>query len=348
MRPVFKLFANCIPVKGARRSLLCDLQTGRMKLIPNSLFEILTEHKDRPADEIKAAYGHRYNQEIDEYFAFLTEQGWGFQCDVPELFPDLDTGYHTPDLITNAVIDSNAGSDHDYIAIMDELEDLGCKHIQFRFFDPRSLEEIEKLVKAAEGRRLRGLELLLPFGPDYADEAHLTQWCARYQRIICLVLTGAPAYNLIYTSDRKKNMGMLIYHPDVVATHQSCGVIDKLYFTVNLSLFTEAMSYNSCLNRKIAVDTLGDIKNCPSMETSFGNVRDTTLRQALSKEGFQALWPVTKDQVEICRDCEFRYICTDCRAFVEDCDKPYPKPARCGYDPYTATWGKKQDECLPV
>jgi len=47
---------------------------------------------------------------------------------------------------------------------------------------------------------------------------------------------------------------------------------------------------------------------------------------------------ITKDQVAVCRDCEFRYVCTDCRAYTQDADDPYSKPAKCTYDPYTATW----------
>ena len=47
--PVFALFACCIPVKGARRSTLCDLQRGSFQFIPNGLYEILTEHAGKTA-----------------------------------------------------------------------------------------------------------------------------------------------------------------------------------------------------------------------------------------------------------------------------------------------------------
>jgi len=41
----------------------------------------------------------------------------------------------------------------------------------------------------------------------------------------------------------------------------------------------------------------------------------------------------------VCKDCEFRYVCTDCRAYRADAEDLYSKRARCSYDPYTATWG---------
>lgn len=46
------------------------------------------------------------------------------------------------------------------------------------------------------------------------------------------------------------------------------------------------------------------------------------------------------DQIHICKDCEFRHICTDCRAYIEDPDDIYSKPLKCGYNPYTGEWAE--------
>ena len=40
------------------------------------------------------------------------------------------------------------------------------------------------------------------------------------------------------------------------------------------------------------------------------------------------------------KDCEFRYICTDCRAYVEDPEDILSKPLKCGYNPYTGEWSE--------
>jgi hypothetical protein len=54
--------------------------------------------------------------------------------------------------------------------------------------------------------------------------------------------------------------------------------------------------------------------------------------------GFKDAWSINKDEILVCRDCEFRYICSDCRVFIEDPHNIYSKPAKCKYDPYSATW----------
>ncbi len=56
------------------------------------------------------------------------------------------------------------------------------------------------------------------------------------------------------------------------------------------------------------------------MRRTFGNVKDTMLADEIGSEEFQFLWKVSKDQISICNVREFRYICTDCRAFHEDED----------------------------
>jgi hypothetical protein len=55
-------------------------------------------------------------------------------------------------------------------------------------------------------------------------------------------------------------------------------------------------------------------------------------KEALEKPGFK------KDQIEVCKDCEFRYICTGCRAYLEDPEDIHSKPLKCGYNPYTCEW----------
>jgi len=103
-------------------------------------------------------------------------------------------------------------------------------------------------------------------------------------------------------------------------------------------LLFKILHHNSCLNRTVSIDTKGNIKNCPSMTENFGNIRDTTLMEALEKPGFKKYWNITKDQIDVCKDCEYRYICTDCRAYTKDANSHFIKPAKCLYNPYTGEW----------
>jgi hypothetical protein len=68
------------------------------------------------------------------------------------------------------------------------------------------------------------------------------------------------------------------------------------------------------------------------------------LHSALAQRDFAALWSINKDQITVCKDCEFRYVCTDCRAYLLDAGDLYSKPSKCTYDPYTAEWRPPAEE----
>ena len=74
----FKLFANCVPVRGAKRSVIYDLQKEDYSFIPNVLYEILIKYKDYTIKEIKKRYNNEYDNIIDEYFNFLTKKNMVF------------------------------------------------------------------------------------------------------------------------------------------------------------------------------------------------------------------------------------------------------------------------------
>jgi SPASM domain peptide maturase of grasp-with-spasm system len=133
-----------------------------------------------------------------------------------------------------------------------------------------------------------------------------------------------------------------------IASADSCGQIHLGYFATDLATFSEAQRFNTCLNQKVGIDVAGKIKNCPSCTTCFGDAGATPLADVVKLDAFRRVWSVAKDQVKVCRDCEYRYICTDCRAFTQDGD-PLGKPAKCGYDPYTGQWRPPADRrALPL
>ncbi len=338
--PVFQLFACCLPVKGARRSLLCDVQRQAFQFIPNGLYEILTEHAGKTVAEIQAAYGHEYDEEIGEYFDFLLQNEFGFWCDDPERFPPLDLTWEAPERITNAILDVDARSDHDYARILAELDDLGCKALEVRCFHGPTLAELRTILEAARYGRLRSIGLLVGFHPELTPEA-LLDLAREHQRISRIVVCSAPEGRRLPPTQTGVT---LEYRTEAVSSPSCCGQVHPGYFAVNLETFAEAQRHNTCLNRKISVDARGEIRNCPSLPRSFGNARETSLHGALAHRDFAALWSINKDQIDVCKDCEFRYVCVDCRAYIQDERDLYSKPSKCAYDPYTAEWRSSAEQ----
>ena len=101
-----------------------------------------------------------------------------------------------------------------------------------------------------------------------------------------------------------------------------------------------SQSHNSCLFKKLHIQLDGSLKNCPSMKESFGNIQDITLIEVLEEPSFKKYWNVHKDKINVCKDCEFRYICTDCRAYVKEPQDMFSQPLKCGYNPYSGEWSE--------
>ena len=72
------------------------------------------------------------------------------------------------------------------------------------------------------------------------------------------------------------------------------------------------------------------------MNENFGHISNISLLSVVENLEFKKKWNIKKDQIEICKVCEFRYICTDCRAYTTD--GLYSKPLKCNYDPYKGEW----------
>jgi SPASM domain peptide maturase of grasp-with-spasm system len=333
-RAVFRFFACCVPVRGARRSTVCDLQRERYELIPNSLYDVVAKYPDHTLDEIKAGFAPRDHAVLDEYFGFLVREEFGFWCDDPESFPPLSMEWERPELVTNAIVDVDAESRHDWMSLLGQLDALGCQALQLRFFRSAPIAELDAVLGAAARGRLRAVDLLIPHDPEL-EEGALEGLCLRHQRVMGVVVYNAPEAGVEHVEGINT---ALFYRTEAVDSHAHCGVVSPDWFAPSVEGFAEATRFNSCLNRKLSVDAAGEIRNCPSMARSFGNAAVTPLRSALEHDGFRELWGITKDQVETCRDCEFRYVCTDCRAHLRDPADRLSKPAKCTYDPYTARW----------
>lgn len=124
------------------------------------------------------------------------------------------------------------------------------------------------------------------------------------------------------------------------------GIMMAPNFYINKETLSKNLHNNSCLSGKIAITDNGDILPCVfSRDQIVGNVLNKPLSQIIEEVKLDNVWKNTKDDVLICKDCEFRYCCTDCRPSSlganqntgEYLTAPYPK---CAYNPFEGKWGK--------
>lgn len=310
--------------------------------IPNGLYDILEKYNGKTIESIKKEYNYQYDEIIDEYFNFLIENKLVFFNSNSNLFPKINSQWSSPSKITNAIIDFDEII-HNYIDLATQFEVLKCSYIQLRFFKTINLGIVKEIIQHFNNvkSRIVSIDFIIPYNKNFIIE-DLNLLLKQNSRIHSIIIYNSP-YDKSYKSVNKE-MGYLLLLKRNILNEKHCGIINSEYFYSNINLFTESLNHNTCLNRKISIDKDGNIKNCPSMPQSFGNIKDTTLEEALNHPDFKKYWNINKDQIEVCKDCEFRHICTDCRAYTErshfDGEIDLSKPLKCGYNPYTNEWSE--------
>lgn len=250
-------------------------------------------------------------------------------------FTPLNKFWQAPQPIINCVLDITFNNSLCYKEVIHQLDELQCKYLQIRIFSDFKLDMLWDLLNYTNGSTILSIELVISQTHNICSIS-LEKLCYAFPRV-SNILVHSCLSNEDEINDSISSIP-ITYVPYVLTSKLYCGQILMSYFAMSRDVYLESLSHNSCLNRKIAIDPEGYIKNCPSMKESFGNIKDTTLAEAIEKPGFKKYWNITKDQIAVCKDCEFRYICTDCRAYVENPEDDFSKPLKCGYNPYTCEW----------
>ena len=343
----FQLFADCIPVRGAARSAFYDLTRHEIVLFPTDYY-LLLQHilGKRVGGFLEKIESDPNKKQIIGFLDFLDEKELIMLVEDTSEFPPIENSWDFPGLVQNAVVDVSTVL-HDFRKIFNELSALGCQYIQIRCFSNLlTLSACHAVLENAHHKSIEGIELILKYENGASDDAYVS-FMKQHTMVTALTVHSAPQskYVLVDTVAPVIYEGapsrQIYFTRQEIGSEIHCGIITQKHLTPPaVRTFFEARSFNGCLNRKISVDAGGNIRNCPSMKDSYGNIRDGSLLEAVDAAGFKEKWGISKDHISICRDCEFRYACSDCRAYLENPEDIFSKPLKCGYDPYTGKWNE--------
>lgn len=330
--------ANVVLVKGATRSIICDLQNEQFYLIPNSFATFIKLAMNKSLQEINESYSLNERETITEYLKWMDDRDmivWIPQKDTLDYFPEMNMKWDSPFVISNIIIDTCRKNIY-WERIIAEINLISIPFLQLRFFQFIGIETLDIFLKPTQVGFIKGIELIIPFNPGFTTKKIKTilEKNIRIYQIVFYNSTKNQSYQCLQNSYPVT----IIHTTEENITEKHCGFIESYQFRTNKRLYTESLKHNTCLNRKISVDQEGTIKNCPSMKHSFGNIKDTSFEEVINQKEFKISWSITKDKISICKDCEFRHVCTDCRAYLQNPDDIYSKPLKCGYDPYTNEW----------
>ncbi len=331
MERAFGISKDCFVVRGYLRSAIYDTRRQAYSLIDNG-----------NADELPAFVGksEAYVREHmnPELLQFLLDQEFAYfwPAGLLQQFTDISLACHHPFPLDNAILE---GTGLRVFEALGWLLKAGCRHFLIILHGAVSLEALDTYLANVHFGTIPTLDLYLDKLTG-ATTKKTKDFIHKYSFVASICIHNASRdqffiENQIPVAITKKPMSNLapVKSPDV--------------FFTNLQLFIESKHHNPYFHRKIYVGRNGEIRNAPDDPRIFGNINDIVraeqIVQIVEDPDFQRYWDINKDKIDVCRDCEFRYMCVDARLPVQRADGSWYFSAECEYNPYICKWEDEED-----
>ena len=329
---ILLLFEDCKVVTGYQRSAIYDLCRHEFKFIPNSLAQIINEFKGKPLNDLLSAFPEKDQPVIQEYLNFLVQNEYIHFCDADEvgLFPKLNEEFRSAGEISNAIIELSPVTISAFESIIDQLTAQGCSHLELRTDETYTLSELSAVLSQLKDAPIRSVSLVVRYSPDF-DPTTLGHLMADHPRLISILVHSAKEAMF----DAKRSIR---FYKDSLPQLIQNKLPTPRSFNVNSQLYFENLAYNTFFNKKVCIDAAGQWKNSLEIDHHFGNIASTSLQDVLQNIEFKKLWSVKKDDIHVCKDCEFRHLCVDARTPLQKDETTWYFDTACHYNPYLAKW----------
>ena len=337
MSSYFNLYGNIFVVKGNKESIIYDLGNQNYYSLPNDIADVLLkiEKEELSIDKLRKIYGKKYN-DVKKLLKYFVEKNLAQFVSNPKSFPKIGLEWHSPYKIVNAIVEFNNACKYNVIEVLHQLEALGCQAIEFRFIDKLNKDYISKILDEFLNSSFKYYLIASKYNENISTEKYKT-FAYKYKRIsrlLVFVENSVKFYDKLKKSQPSK--------PKVIFINRNLGFkmgekITLNSFVINIPSFAEARSHNIGLNRKVCIDSNGDIRNFLTHRKTYGNVNDEKIKDIIDLSNFQYKWNISNNKIQKCKDCQYRYMCLSNSDIIEKNGKFY-KVDICNFNPYTNKW----------
>ena len=334
----YTLQSECFPVSGKMRGVIYDLGRTGYDLIPVDLAYFLKENRQFYANQLKG----KDEESFGNYLTFLLENEYIFPVEENEmdLFIPNEIVWEVPHHITNTYLTLGEKNIAHFPKILKCIEKVLCPHL-FIEINHIDKDQFPTTLLHLNDKGFKSCSLAI----DYTLLGSIDEsFFKKVFEIPCI------AEVFIYNYEGKKGIdyyGSRGFYKKLIKSTASMDArrnAEQLRssFMVNRSLFYESKNYNNYYYKKLFISKNGEIQNQKDTE-AFGNIADEDILNRIvpivNSKSFTAIGKVKKDQIQVCKDCEFRYMCVDDRTpELTAIDNEYKHDSTCAYDPYSCSW----------
>lgn len=349
----FIVSSSCKSVRGVSRSLIIDYLRDEMYFISDEYYELLQKIDRKKIGETYDLIEDKSINSFMDFLNFLINKEIGFLIDNLEQFPLISERTNDFFPLKDAIIelDENLYSQLDFLSIIKQLDELFCNDVQIRLLSKFNFKFINLILSIINNSNIRYLELHFTYD-ESVEKNILFNFIKNHSALTNIYIYKSPKsivenYLLETSGYHSTEIGKVYYLSYDFNDGNCCGIITKENLSFqSVQQHNELNKVNGCLYKKISIDKFGNLKNCPSINKNFGNIKNNLIKEIIENNEFKKLGKINKNEIQICQSCEFRYNCTDCRAYLLDENNIHSKPLKCGYNPQTCEWEDWSDNSL--
>ena len=340
------LYNDVIIAKGLSQSLIYDLSEKRLFGVPNSFVDAVNMLQGNIIGNIIDSFSQSEKSIIISYIDFLVSNNlahlvsdirqFGTRTQYMKGFKErlnLSTS-----ILESAIIDIDRMSSFDIKSLLKRLTNLKCRKVLMRFWECNMSFFTKALSCIRESNSISYLDLYIPNEMFLQIRSLLVQ----EPKVFNILAYQCSESSVSVIKEDVAELRKVIYKCIKESLAPSdCG---NIYFgntalIPNRDYVLRNMFVNSCLYKKISVDSEGLVKNCPSMKNNFGYVDSVDLLKIIENSEFRKYWYISKDEISTCHTCQYRYSCFDCRAYTND-GTLYGCPSKCHFSLLSNYWKK--------
>lgn len=331
---ILKKFSNIAVVKGYNRSIISDFQRNDFYYIPNTMADFLKNYEGKEIkDEIKDEIRDKYCDYID----FLIEKDLIFFCHEKEVkqFQEMSLEWDYPNKISNSIIEYDDNKKHIFFKGLHFLLEIGCEDYLIVSNSSLSSQEINQILAYSTDYLLNSITFYI--GNDNSQNTDYLKIIKEHPNVLNIVLFNSSKSSNIIHNETFGNLIQTTKQLDYEDYEK-----DISLFNMSITHFCEAQQHNTYFNRKIFIGCNGEIKNAPTSSIVFGNIEMLSdflsIEDILQNPEFKELWFTSKSDTEVCRFCEYRFMCTDSRVPIKMREGKWFFKEECNYNPFISKW----------
>lgn len=328
----FKLFQCCIPVKGIKNGVIIDFQRKALHKVPNQIIDLIEEYSKKDIYSLFYDF-NKSKKTLKNYIRYFIENELLIVSNQTENYPRLNNTFYKPAFVDNIKIEID-----DFSSILEkffenEINDLGTNSVKL-ILKNNEVENLIKLNTLLEESKIKVVVLYL----EYSE--------VKFSQLKSIIVSN-PRISMVifynFDSEIPPNIDRSMFYfekPSLEEIFENKIIESASDFALDIEIYLEALHHNLMFNKTVFIDSFGNIKRHLEDPKTYGNINKNKVIETINNNEFNTFWNINKDQIEVCKDCEFRYICPDGRIphKTQSENVNYTFNTNCNYDPYQGVW----------